>query len=119
MQKAQPSELAGAESAPNTLAAEGVKKSRYSECLEVWKKVADRKAHLIFASLPLRGPDMTDELKKDAVEQLHRLTWPEACRGMSDEERVEVWRANQEAMDRYAAKLTDKVAAEQCTLAGP
>lgn len=107
MQKAQPSELAGTE------------KPRYSGYLEIWKKVADRKAHLIFASLPLRSPDMTDELKKAAVEQIHRLTWPEACQGMSDEERVAVWRANQDAMDRHASELVDKVVAEQCTLTGP
>ena len=116
MQKDRPSGPAGAEGA--NAPAESVEKSRYSEFLEVWKKVADRKAHLIFASLPLRGPDMTDELKKDAAEQLHRLTWPEACRGMSDAERIAVWRANQEAMDGYASNLVDKVAAEQCAPAG-
>ena len=119
MQKARPSGSAGAQGAPNAPAAEGVKKSRHSEHLEAWKRVADRKARLIFASLPLRGPDVTDELKKDAVEQLHRLAWPEACRGMSDEERIAVWRANQDAMDGYASTLVDKTVAEQCAPAGP
>ena len=117
--KARPSEPAGTESAPNAPAGQSAKKPRHSEYLEIWKKVADRKAHLIFASLPLRSPDMTAELKKAAVEQLHRLAWPEACRGMSDEERVAVWRANQDAVDRHASELVDKAVAEQCAPAGP
>lgn len=79
---------------------------------EAWKRVADRKAHLIF-SLPLDGPTLTDRQREVAVDNIFRLTWLEACEGMAEEERIAARRENRDAMNRYSLDLAERAAAEQ------
>ena len=82
-------------------------------CLEAWKKVADRSVHMIFCSLPIFGPAMSDELKKNAVDAIYRLTWWQVCEGMTQEERIKARRANRKAMDEYSAEIAEKAVAER------
>ena len=81
--------------------------------LEAWKKVADQRVHMIFYSLPIFGPTMSDELKKNAVDAIYRLTWWEVCEGMTQEERIKARRANRKAMDEYSAEIAEKAVAER------
>ena len=80
--------------------------------LEAWKRVADQRAHLIFPLRPIYEPTLSDELKKDAVDAIFRLTWFVVCRGMTDEERRAAWRANRDAITKYSEALAEKVTAE-------
>ena len=81
--------------------------------LEAWKRVADQRVHLIFASLPIFGPALSDELKKDAVDAIFRLTWFVVCEGMTGEERRAAWRANRDAINEYSEALAEKATAER------
>ena len=85
--------------------------------LEAWKRVADQRVHLIFASLPIYGPTLSDELKKDAVDAIFRLTWFVVCEGMTDEEIHAAWRANRDAISEYSAALAEKATVENWKLA--
>ena len=80
---------------------------------EAWKKVADRKARMIFGAIRINGPFIPDGRKKDAIEEIYRHTWWEVCEGMTEEERIGFWSANRDAMDAYASELADKAAAVQ------
>ena len=80
---------------------------------EAWKKVADRSVHMIFYSLPIRGPTMSDKMKRDAIDAIYRLTWWEVCEGMTQEERIEARRTNRKAMDEYSLKIAEKAVAER------
>ena len=80
--------------------------------LEAWKKVADQRAHLLFFVLPMRGPTLSDELKKDAVDAIFRLTWFVVCEGMTGEERRDAWRTNRDAINEYSEALAEKATAE-------
>ena len=80
--------------------------------LEAWKRVADQRVHLIFFSLPIFGPTLSDELKKDAVDAIFRLTWFVVCEGMTDEEAHAAWRANRDAINEYSAALAEKATLE-------
>ena len=92
----------------------GVSEMRSAEYFEAWKKVAERDVHAIFATLPVCGPTIPDEMKEEAVDLIHRLTWWDTCEHMSDDEKIEACLANSEAMDRYALALAQKAAAERC-----
>ena len=80
--------------------------------LGAWKKVADQRANLLFFVLPMRGPTLSDELKKDAVDAIFRLTWFVVCEGMTGEERRAAWRANRDAINEYSATLAEKATVE-------
>ena len=43
---------------------------------------------MIFASFPLRGPTIPDELRTDASDAVLRITWRHACKYMTDEEKL-------------------------------
>ena len=80
--------------------------------LEAWKKVADQRVHMIFTTLPIFGPTLSDKLKKDAVEDIYRHTWWVVCEGMDDEERQAAWLANRDAINEYSAALAEKATLE-------
>ena len=80
--------------------------------LEAWKRVADQRVHVMFASLPIFGPTLSDELKKDAVDAIFRLTWFVVCEGMTDEERQAAWRTNRDAITEYSEALAEKATVE-------
>ena len=82
--------------------------------LEAWKKVADQSVHLVFRSLPIFGPTLSDEMKKDAVDALDRLTWWVVCEGMTEDEEAEAWREHRDAINEYSATLIAKAAVERC-----
>ena len=86
---------------------------RSAEYFEAWKKVAERDVHVIFASLPVHGPAIPDEMKEEAVDLVHRLTWWDTCEHMSDDEKIEACWANSEAMAKYALELAQRAAAER------
>ena len=112
MQKAQPPELDGtAESASKDQT--GLAERRSAEYFEAWKKVAERDVHVIFASLPVHGPAIPDEMKEEAVDLVHRLTWWDTCEHMSDDEKIEACCANSEAMGKYALALAERAAAKR------
>ena len=81
--------------------------------LEAWKRVADQRVHLIFTTLPIYGPTLSDELKKDAVEAIFRHTWWVVCNGMADEERQAAWLANRDAINKHSEALAEKATAER------
>ena len=80
--------------------------------LEAWKRVADRSAHMIFYSLPIRGPTMSDKMKRDAVDAIYRLTLYDIYAYMTEEEGIAYWRENHDAMEEYASALVEKTVAE-------
>ena len=80
--------------------------------LEAWKRVADQRVHLIFFSVPIFGPTLSDKLKKDAVDAICRHTWWVVCEGMTGEERQAAWRANRDAINEYAGALAEKATLE-------
>ena len=87
--------------------------------LEAWKKVAERSVHLVFRSLPIFGPTLSDQMKKDAVDALDRLTWWVVCEGMTEDEEVEAWREHRDAINEYSIALIEKAAVERCEPALP
>ena len=80
--------------------------------LEAWKRVADRRIHLLFATLPIFGPTLSDKLKKDAVDAIYRHTWFVVCEGMDAEERQAAWLANRDAINEYSEALAEKATLE-------
>ena len=93
--------------------AESITKARSEEYFEAWKKEAEQSARLIFTSLPLEGPAIPDELKKEAIELVYRLSWNHACDYMTAEEKLAAGRAKRKEMDEYAWELAKKAAAER------
>ena len=81
--------------------------------LEAWKRVADQRVHLIFFSLPIFGPTLSDKMKKDAVDAIFRLTWFVVCKGMTDEETHAAWRTNRDAINEYSEALAEKATLER------
>ena len=113
-QKAEPPEFANTmESILNAPVEESMKKARSSEYFEAWKGAAEKSAHLIFASLPLRGPTIPDELKGEATDLVCRLTWWDVCEYMADEEKIAACHAKRKEIDEYAWELAEKAAAER------
>ena len=113
MQKAQSSSSESWEKIVDKRQAEVAGWVRDLGLLEAWKKVADSKVHLIFASLPIRGPVLSDEMEKDAVDAIYRLTWWEVRAKMTEVEEAEAWRENRDAMEEYAAALAEKTVADR------
>ena len=114
MQKAEPAESANTvESVTNTPWEVSDRKARSAEYFEAWKKAAERKARMIFASVPLGGPTIPDELSKEASDAVRRVTWRHACRYMADEEKLAACRVKRKEMEEYAWALAQKAAAEQ------
>ena len=114
MQKAQPPEFANTmESITNTPIEESMKKARSEEYFEAWKKVAERRAHLIFTSLPLEGPAIPEEMKKEATELVCRVSWIHACDYMTAEEKIAACRVKRKEINEYAWEVAKKAAAEQ------
>ena len=74
--------------------------------------MAERDVHAIFASLPVHGPVIPDEMGGEA-DLVHRLTWWDACDHMGDDEKIEACCANSDAMDGYALALAERAAAER------
>ena len=117
MQKAQPPEFdCTMEEIMKTSWEARMKKARSSEYFEDWKKVAGRNAHLIFTSIPIRGPVMPDELKEEASDLVIRLTWWQACEYMTDVEKIAACRVKLKEMKEYAWALAKKAAAEEWKL---
>ena len=117
MQKAQPTEfLDTMESILNTPIDQSMKKARSAEYFAAWKKEAEQKAHMIFASFPLNGPTIPEELRKEASDMVCRLTWQRTCKYMTDEEKIAACRVNRHAMHEYAWEMANKAAAEQWKL---
>ena len=81
--------------------------------LEAWKRVADQRVNVMFASLHIRGPTLSDKLKKDAVDAICRHTWRAACDGMTDKERQAAWHSNRDAINGYSAALAEKATLER------
>ena len=81
--------------------------------LEAWKRVADQRVNVMFASLHIRGPTLSDKLKKDAVDAIFRLTWFVVCEGMTKKERQTAWLTNRDAINEYSAALAEKATAER------
>ena len=81
--------------------------------LETWKKVADQRVHMIFYSVPAFGPTMSDELKRDAIDAIYRLTLYEIYECMTEDEGIAYWRENHDAMEEYASALAEKTVAER------
>ena len=114
MQKAQPTAFADTmEIIMNTPIEERMKKARSEEYFEAWKKVAERRARLIFTSLPLEGPAIPEELKKEATELVCRVSWMQACDYMTAEEKLAACRAKRKEINEYAWETAKKAAAEQ------
>ena len=114
MQKAETPEFANTmESIINTPWEESDRKARSAEYFEAWKKVAERRARLIFASVPLSGPTIPDELKTEASDAVLRITWRHACRYMTDEEKIAACRVKSKEIDEYSWALAQKAAAEE------
>ena len=106
MQKAEPAESANTvESVTNTPWEVSDRKARSAEYFEAWKKAAERKARMIFASVPLGGPTIPDELSKEASDAVRRVTWRHACRYMADEEKLAACRVKRKEMEEYAWRL--------------
>lgn len=80
------------------------------------EKVADRKAHLIFASIPIRGPTIPDELEKEATDMVIRLTWRATCEHMNDVEKIAACRVKRREMEEYAWALAKKAASKEWEL---
>ena len=80
---------------------------------EAWKKVADQRVHMIFYSLPIFGPTMSDKMKRDAVDAIYRLTLYEIYACMTEDEGIAYWRENHDAMEEYASALAEKTVAER------
>ena len=78
------------------------------EFLEVWKKESDARVGVIFASLPIRGPSISGELKRQAVEAIMRVVWFRI--DTPDKEEV-LWK-NRDAVKKYTSDLVDKAVAE-------
>ena len=115
--KSEPPDFAGTvESAINTPWEVSDRKARSDEYFEAWKKAAARKAHMIFASFPLTGPTIPDELRKEASDAVLRITWRHACMYMTDEEKLAACRVKRKEIDEYAWALAQKAAAEQWKL---
>ncbi len=89
------------------------RKARSAEYFEAWKKVAERKAHLIFASIPLSGPTIPDELRTEASDEVLRITWQHACEYMTDEEKLAACRVKNKEIEEYSWALAQKAAAEK------
>ena len=70
MQKAQSSNVAKALEEYERRRAEVSGWRRDLGFLEAWKRVADQRVNVMFASLHIRGPTLSDKLKKDAVEAI-------------------------------------------------
>ena len=114
MQKAEPLEFANTmESIINTPWEVSDRKARSAEYFEAWKKAAERKAHMIFASVPLTGPTIPDELRTEASDAVLRITWRHACKYMTDEEKIAACRVKSKEMEEYSWALAQKAAAEQ------
>ena len=114
MQKSQPPVFANTmESITNTPIEESMKKARSEEYFEAWKKVAERRAHLIFGSLPLEGPVIPDELKKEATDLVYRVSWIHACDYMTTEEKIAASRVKLKEINEYAWEVAKKAAVER------
>ena len=114
MQKAQPPVFANTmESITNTPIEESMKKARSEEYFEAWKKEAEQSARVIFTSLPLEGPIIPEDLKKEATELVCRLSWNHACEYMTAEEKIAACRAKRKEINEYAWDLAKKAAAER------
>ena len=112
--KAEPPEFANTvDSVINTPWEASDRKARSAEYFEAWKKVAEQKAHLIFASVPLRGPTIPDELRTEASDEVLRVSWQHACNYMTDEEKLAACRVKSKEIDEYSWALAQKAAAEQ------
>lgn len=81
--------------------------------LEAWKRVADRRIGGMLLPLPIRGPALSDEMKKDAADSICRLTWWLVCDGMTEDEEIAAWRENGGAVEEYATALAEKATAER------
>lgn len=68
---------------------------------------------MMFYVLPILGPTMSDELKKDAVDAIYRLTLYEIYACMTKDEGIVYWRENHNAMEEYASALAEKTVAER------
>ena len=112
MQNDEPEFADTTESIINTPWEASDRKARSSEYFEAWKKVAEQRAHLIFPSVPLRGPTVPDELRKEASEEVLRITWQHACEYMTDEEKLAACRVKRKEIDEYSWPLAQKAAAE-------
>ena len=114
MQKAETPEFANTmESVINTPWEVSDRKARSAEYFEAWKKVAERRAHMIFASVPLTGPTIPDELRTEASDAVLRITWWDACMYMTDEEKIAACRVKHKEIEEYSWALAQKAAAEQ------
>ena len=112
--KAEPPEFANTvDSVINTPWEASDRKARSAEYFEAWKKVAEQRAHLIFASVPLRGPTIPDELRTEASDEVLRVSWQHACNYMTDEEKLAACRVKSKEIDEYSWALAQKAAAEQ------
>ena len=112
--KSEPPDFANTmESVINTPWEVSEKKARSAEYFEAWKKAAERMAHMIFASVPLTGPTIPDELKTEASDAVLRITWRHACKYMTDEEKIAACRVKSKEMEEYSWALAQKAAAEQ------
>ena len=68
---------------------------------------------MIFASFPLSGPTIPDELRTDASDAVLRITWRGACMYMTDEEKLSACRVKRKEIDEYSWALAQKAAEEQ------
>ena len=105
MQKAQPPAFDDT--------AESITEARSEEYFEAWKKEAEQSARVIFTSLPLEGPVIPEELKKEATDLVYRLSWNHACDYMTAEEKLAAGRAKRKEIDEYAWETAKKAAAER------
>ena len=78
------------------------------EFLEVWKKESDARVGVIFASLPIKSPVISGELKRQAIEAIMRVVWFRI--DTPDKEEV-LWK-NRDAVKKYTSDLVDKTVAE-------
>lgn len=81
--------------------------------VEEWKKRSKESVGVIFVSLPIEGPEIRGELKREAVESVMRVVWPATGKGMTGEEKRRVLRANFDAIRKYTSDLVDKTVAEK------
>ena len=78
------------------------------EFLEDWKKESEAWADVIFASVPIEGPVLSGEMKRQAVEAIMRVVW---YRIDTPDKEETLWK-NLYAVKKYTADLVDRVVAE-------
>lgn len=88
--------------------------------LDAWKRESDKRGRsVILMSLPIRGPEISDSLKQEAIECIMRVVWFRVWEDRDSDEKGRALRANLDAIKRYTSVVVDKIVAENWGIAKP